>query len=488
MAIRPTGPADLAVAPPRQVTIIGHNSQILPTVGFFVAGGIPVQVYTSSEAIIDSLAPYPGVTASLVGAAYDAQPAGFPGPPYFIGIEDPETLERVRTWLPATTAQFLVRRESRRRPRPPGLLSLLPAQSDNRSQVLRRLQALARVDTLLDLCRGKRQPLILMYGDPDPDAVGAAMGLAAIWRRTGASPLLRYTGEIRRYQNKLLISYLKQPIQRLEASELSESDLVAVVDAQPGFWREDPPRPHVVIDHHPRREDTSAPFLDLREGYGATSTILTEYLMDADIPVDRKLATALLYGIVTDTDDLKRNASSNDIRAFDLLHERADRHFIARLEKSQVPMAMLDYIAWGISHRVVYGEMILVHFGRLPHADVCVQVADLLLLTCGVTWVVCAALVGNTLVAVFRGDGHRQDVGKRATLAFARLGSAGGHRTMGRAEVPVESGSVSDSVEILVNNLFRRMRERRRNRFIRTLKSHLQARRPIDPDEFELSA
>jgi nanoRNase/pAp phosphatase (c-di-AMP/oligoRNAs hydrolase) len=488
MVPRQTARPDTPVAAPRQVTIIGHNSQILPTVGFFVAGGIPVHVSTASEAIIDQLAPYPGVQAALVPQTYDSRPADLPEPPFFIGVEDLELAERIRSWLPPTTAQFLVRREHRRQARPRGFLSLLPPQADNRQQVLRRLEALKRVDTLMDLARGKRQPLILMYGDPDPDAVGAAMGLAQIWRQAGTSPLIRYTGEAQRYQNKLLMSYLRNGIQHLGESERKEADLVAVVDAQPGFWRDHPPRAHVVIDHHPRREDTAAPYVDLREGYGATSTILTEYLFDADIPVDRKLATALLYGIVTDTDDLKRNASSADIRAFDLLHTRADRHFIARLEKSQVPMSMLDYIAWGISHRVVYGEMVLIHFGRIPNPDVCVQMADMMLLTCGVTWVVCAGVVDGKLIAIFRGDGHRQDVGKRATLAFGKIGSAGGHRTMGRAEIPLGDATVSDSIELLVENLFRRMRDSRRRRFVRILKGYLQARRPTDPEEFELSA
>jgi len=477
-----------AVAAPPHVTVIGHNSQTLPTVGFFVAGGIAVHVYTANEAIRDQLAPYPGVTTTLVPGGYETRPDDLHPPPYFIAVEDSVIAERIRSWLPSTTAQFLVRRDSRRRPRPAGFLSLLPAQADNREQVLRRLEALKRVDQLMDLARGKRQPLILMYGDPDPDAIGAALGLATIWRKAGCEPRIRCGGEAHRYQNKLLLSYLKAAIEPLSPGELEAADLVAVVDAQPGFWREHPPQAQVVIDHHPRREDTQAPFIDLRESYGSTSTILTEYLFDADIPVNRKLATALLYGIVTDTDDLKRNASSADIRAFDLLHDQADRHFIARLEKSQVPMTMLDYIAWGISHRVVYGEMVLIHFGRVPSADVCVQVADLILLTCGITWVVCAGVIDGTLVVVFRGDGHRQDVGKRATLAFSKIGSAGGHRTMGRAEVPLHDASISDSVELLVNNLFKRMRDRRRTRFIRTLKGHLQARRPTDPEEFELSA
>jgi nanoRNase/pAp phosphatase (c-di-AMP/oligoRNAs hydrolase) len=472
---------------PRQVTIIGHNSQIVPTVGFFVGGGIPVRVYTANQEIEDQLAPYPGVQTTVVGNEYRDRPLDLPEPPYFVGVEDMAVAERIEGWLPPTTSRFLIRRDHRRQALR-GFLTLLPPQAENRQQVLRRLAALKRVDTVMDLARGKRQPLILMYSDPDPDAVGAALGLATIWRAAGTTPLIRYTGEVQRYQNKLLLSYLKQPIERLQDDELERADLVAVVDAQPGFWRELPPRAHVIIDHHPRREDTSAPYVDLRESYGSTSTIITEYLVEADIPLNRQLATALTYGIVTDTDNLRRNASSADIRAFDLLHDRADRNFLARLEKSQVPMSMLDYIAWGISHRVVYGDMVLIHFGKVPTIDVCVQVADLMLLTCGITWVVCAGVNDDRLVAIFRGDGHRQNVGKRASLAFSKIGSAGGHHSMGRAEVPLEGASVEESIEILVNNLFRRMSPARRARFIRVLKGHLQDARPVDPDEFELTS
>ena len=39
------------------------------------------------------------------------------------------------------------------------------------------------------------------------------------------------------------------------------------------------------------------PFTDIRSGYGATSTILTEYLEACEADVSQRLATALLYGI-----------------------------------------------------------------------------------------------------------------------------------------------------------------------------------------------
>jgi nanoRNase/pAp phosphatase (c-di-AMP/oligoRNAs hydrolase) len=475
-------------ASPRQVTIVGHNSHIVPTVGFFVGGGITVRVYTAKADLEHQLAPYPGVTVTVVAAGYGEPPADLGEPPYFVAVDGEEEALRIKGWLPPTVAIFLLGSDHRRRSLAHGFLSLMPSAAANRRQVLARLSALRRVDSIMAMCRPAKHPLILMYGDPDPDAIGAALALASIMRAAGASPLIRYTGEVHRYQNKLLLSYLKQPIERLDGDEQAAADLVAVVDAQPGFWREQAPRADIVIDHHPRRDDTAAPYLDLRP-YGSTSSILAEYMIEADLPISRQVATAMLYGLTTDTDDLSRNATAADIRAYDLLHERADLHFLGRLDKSQVPMAVLDYIAWGISHRVTFRDMILIHFGQVPTPDIMVQVADLLLLTCGINWVVCAGVVGRTLIVIFRGDGHRQDVGRRAALAFAKLGSAGGHRTMGRAEIPLAADQdVGDTVGTLVNQLFKRMSPARRNRFIKVIKSHLRDNGPDRHGDFELTS
>jgi|GEM_PF-539567 nanoRNase/pAp phosphatase (c-di-AMP/oligoRNAs hydrolase) len=479
--------APIGPVAPRQVTIIGHHSQIVPTVGFFVGGSIQVRVYTSKADLEHQLAPYPGVHVTVVPGGYQQRPADLPEPPYFIAAETEEESLRIKGWLPPTVAIFWLGSEQRRRSLAKGFLSLMPSPAANRRQVLRRFAALKRVDTLMDLARAARQPFILMYSDPDPDAIGAALGLASIWRHAGATAQIRYTGEVQRYQNKLLINYLKYGIERLKEDELESADLIAVVDAQPGFWRDRPPNAQVVIDHHPRREDTTAAFLDLREGYGSTSSILTEYLVEADLAISRPVATALLYGLTSDTDDLNRNAGPADIRAFDVLHPLADHHFLARLDKSQVPMSVLDYIAWGISHRVVFRDLILIHFGEVPTPDIMVQVADLVLLTHGINWAVCAGVVDGKLVVIFRGDGHHQNVGKRASLAFAKLGSAGGHRTMGRAEIPLRKGEESDdSVAILVNNLFKRMSPARRAKFIKLLKGYVRGEGPDKHEDFEV--
>lgn len=465
----------------RQVAIIGANSQVLPTVGLFVGGKISVRVYTHDPMVEERLAPYPGVLVTLVDADYTVGPSDLPDCPYFICIDNDKLARAVREWLPSTLAVFHLATERRGKTSAAGFLSLVEPQSQSRRRLLNRLQTLRRVDRVMQLARGAELPVILMYGDPDPDAIGAALGLAAIWKAAGVQPLIRYTGEIHRYQNRLLVQYLKDPIERLRESERLGADLIAVVDAQPGFWKHDPPTAHVVIDHHPKRDDTSAVYVDVRETYGSTSSMLTEYLVEAELPISRQLATALLYGLKTDTADLTRNTSSADIRAYDSLHAKADTHFLARLDKSQVPMTILDQIAWGFTRRLVYRDMMLVHFGEIDSPDALVQAADLMLLTCGINWTVCAGKVGDKLIVVFRGDGHRQDVGGRAKSAFGKLGSAGGHRTMGRAEIPLDGEHVDATVDILVHNLFKRMKESRRQDFIRILRNHLHGSGPAAP-------
>jgi len=476
----------------RDVTIIGHNGQVVPAIGLFVGGGIRVRVYTASPELEEQLAPYPGVSVTVVADDYGQRPPDLPPPPYFVAVDRLDIAERIRGWLPESVARFVLGSERLLRKRTPGFLHLHESAAALRDRLEVRLATLRRVDRLMEMARASQRAVILMYGDPDPDAIGAALGLRAIWAAAGRTPLVRYTGEVQRYQNKLLLSWLRVEIERLDPAELEQADLVAVVDAQPGFWREDPPRAQVVIDHHPVREDTAADYLDLRPGYGATASIITEYLAEAGLAIDRQLATALLYGITTDTDDLKRHAGPADIAAYELLQHRADATFRQRLDKSQIPMTVLDWISWGIGHRVVHRDLCLIHFGNVPTADIMVQVADLVLLTHGIAWVVCSGIrrddAGRRLVVVFRGDGHHGDVGKRARDAFADIGSAGGHRTMARAEIPLEDQDHETVVALLIDNLFRRMAPSRRRRMRLTLNKHLEARRPADPDIYELGA
>ena len=59
--------------------------------------------------------------------------------------------------------------------------------------------------------------------------------------------------------------------------------------------------------------------MDIRPQYGAVSTLLTEYLRAYHIRPGIRLATALQYGIRTDTATFTRTATEIDLRAYQYL-------------------------------------------------------------------------------------------------------------------------------------------------------------------------
>jgi nanoRNase/pAp phosphatase (c-di-AMP/oligoRNAs hydrolase) len=68
-----------------------------------------------------------------------------------------------------------------------------------------------------------------------------------------------------------------------------------------------------------------------------------------------------------------------------------------------------------------------------------VQVADFFLRVVDIYYVVVAGIVRDRLVIVFRGDGYRQDCGAIAKKAFGNYGSAGGHKSAARVEIPLDT-------------------------------------------------
>ena len=161
---------------------------------------------------------------------------------------------------------------------------------------------------------------LLILIDPDPDAIASALALKRLlWHRL-TSCTIAPIRPITRPQNQRMVQLLSialTPLQKLNPEEYNRK---ALVDNQPahhklfGHYHYD-----VIIDHHPRVPETKARLVDIRPEYGATSTIMTEYLREARIKPSLKLASALYYGIKTDTANFERPAGEPDVRAFHYL-------------------------------------------------------------------------------------------------------------------------------------------------------------------------
>ena len=168
--------------------------------------------------------------------------------------------------------------------------------------------------------------------------------------------------------------------------------MIAMVDVQPTFCEESLPEITVVIDHHPEAKGWRAPFRDVRPSYGATSTILTEYLRAADVKITERLATALFYGIKTDTLHLERGGTRADMEAFAFLYEVANHNMLRRIERPELPLDALDALGDALVHRTIIQNALFAHLGPVSRPDLIPQFADLCLQVKGIEWSVVSGL------------------------------------------------------------------------------------------------
>src|SRR3989338_7940669 len=140
-------------------------------------------------------------------------------------------------------------------------------------------------------------------------------------------------------------------VEPITTREMHGFDRVAMVDVQPSFLEERFVEVDLVIDHHPVEETVRARIRDVRPSYGATSTILVEYLRAADVKVTQRLATALLYGIKSDTLGVERGGTRADLEAFSYLYLLANHSALRRIERPELSDGALDLLAQGLARR-----------------------------------------------------------------------------------------------------------------------------------------
>jgi nanoRNase/pAp phosphatase (c-di-AMP/oligoRNAs hydrolase) len=295
----------------------------------------------------------------------------------------------------------------------------------------------ARAERVREHFAGAERVLILMQDDPDPDAIASAMALKTLLGRSRVSAPMCTFGTITRPENVAMCRILDIEVQEISAQALDQFDRVAMVDVQPSFLEERFKDVDLVIDHHPVEHPIHARIKDVRPSYGATSTIMVEYLRSVDVKITQRLATALLYGIKADTLGLERGGSRADLEAFTFLYMLANHNALRRIERPELSEAALDVLANGLAKRQILKGVFFSHLGHVPTSDQIPQFADFGLQAEGVEWSVVSGVVGDEVHISVRNVGYVRSAGEVTRAAFGDLGSAGGHRTMAKAVLPL---------------------------------------------------
>jgi nanoRNase/pAp phosphatase (c-di-AMP/oligoRNAs hydrolase) len=286
----------------------------------------------------------------------------------------------------------------------------------------------------------KSEDRVLIPINADPDAIASAMAVKRLlWRKT-ATVTISHINEIKRPDNLTMIRLIGAPLQPIKNVNTKGFNCIVMVDSQPDHHKDLAAfAPQVIIDHHPMGNCAKAPFIDIRPNYGAAASILIEYLRAAKIKPSANLATGLYYAIKTDTSNFERQTLIEDLVAFQYIFKRTNIHMARRIEQAEIRMDFLKFFKRAIEERRVRKGHLHVHLGRVIHPDICVQIADFFMHVDTVKWSIVSGIHQNKLVVIFRNDGVRKNAGLKAKKNFGRWGSAGGHQSAARAEVPVEA-------------------------------------------------
>jgi nanoRNase/pAp phosphatase (c-di-AMP/oligoRNAs hydrolase) len=343
---------------------------------------------------------------------------------YVLGtsLEDVKRAESLRGDFPEVTTLTLTELAG------PSLLSEL-GRSLTRQRVQQYQRYMADADRVL----------ILTHNDPDPDAMASGLALRTILRRTRQTAVLGCLEPPTRPENLRMLKLLDIKMETIRPEQLKEFDRIALVDVQPHYFPALLPHADLVIDHHPEQSGYNAIFTDIRPDFGSTSTILTEHLRAVDLDISERTATAMLYAIKSDTLFFNRHANRADLDAFSYLYPLADATMIRKMEGAEITAERLDYLIKAWQQGRMMEHVFCAFLGEPPREDFIPYVADFYLQLEHVQWTVISGVVNDTFVVSVRNLGYQRNAGDFVRRWFNDIGSAGGHRTMAKAVVPLEA-------------------------------------------------
>ena len=295
--------------------------------------------------------------------------------------------------------------------------------------------------------------LILTHDSPDPDALASGNAAGFLFEHAWGIPYeLAYTGLVARAENRTMLHLLTPEWRRIDdLSDLSRYSGVALVDTQPGAGNNRLPPdilPQIVIDHHhPIREQLGrVAYADVRPDLGSTTTMLFQYLEAADITPNAELATAMFYGLQTDTKGLARGATIADELAYIQLLAWLDREKLIQVEQAGLPREYFQAISDGLQATRLFGSAVIAFLGTMHRPDLAAEMADILIRLEQAKAVLCLGTHDETLYLSLRTQSTGKDAGLLVQHIVTASGKAGGHGAMAGGQVPLNERATDELV------------------------------------------
>jgi nanoRNase/pAp phosphatase (c-di-AMP/oligoRNAs hydrolase) len=192
---------------------------------------------------------------------------------------------------------------------------------------------------------------------------------------------------------------------------------------------------------------------------GATVTLLYQYLEVANIVPDSDLATAMFYGLKTDTRSLSRGASQHDMVVYFKLITQIDHNKLTQIEQAGLSKAYFRAFSHGLHAAQVYDHSIVANLGAMHRPDLAAEMADILIRLENARAVLCLGIHEETLHLSVRTEPLGQDAGLLVQYVIVPPGKAGGHGTMAGGQVPLARQDTTQLVHEIISRFLNLMQE-----------------------------
>ncbi len=299
----------------------------------------------------------------------------------------------------------------------------------------------------------KQKVLVIIKGYPDPDSIASSLAFQYIGSSFGIESTILHFDEISHQENRALVKKLGiELVQYNEGFDFSPFNYSVFNDTQSTNLPITLPKeitPIILVDHHKNLGLNEAVFTDIRENAGSTSAIYTEYLIQGEVDLELgnpeavKLATTLMHGIRTDTDNFV-SAKEIDFIAAAYLSHRADSDLLLSISHQSLTAKTMDIIQTALQNKDIKGTFLFsgVGFVREEDRDGIGQAADFLLRREGIETVVVYGIIGgNYIDGSLRTTSHTLDPDKwiKDLFGVSEEGKpyGGGRRDKGGFQLPL---------------------------------------------------
>ena len=109
------------------------------------------------------------------------------------------------------------------------------------------------------------------------------------------------------------------------------------------------------------------------------------------------------------------------------------------MEGAEITMERLQLITKATQRGRMVDQMFSVFLGEVPRDDAIPYMADFFLQLENVRWTLVSGIVNGSFVMSVRNLGYSRNAGDFVRRYFVDIGSAGGHRAMAKAVVPLDA-------------------------------------------------